>query len=65
MIKLTDILKEIEQDHIDEIGVKDIALGAMMAASTLGSSNHKAAGIPSKTTASSICSISALTGELA
>jgi hypothetical protein len=41
MIKLTDILKEIEQDHIDEIGVKDIALGAMMAASTLGAAKSQ------------------------
>ena len=36
MIKLTTLLKEIEQDRIEELGVKDIALGAMMAASTLG-----------------------------
>ncbi len=41
MIKLTDLLKEIEQDRIEEIGAKDIALGAMMAASTLGGAKAK------------------------
>lgn len=35
MIKLVDLLKEIEQDKLDELGMKDIAVGAMMAASTL------------------------------
>lgn len=35
MIKLIDLVEEIQQDRLEEKGVKDIALGAAMAASSM------------------------------
>lgn len=48
MIKLIDLIKEIEQDKLDELGFKDVALGAMMAASTIGAKAGTTSNTPIK-----------------
>jgi len=42
MIKLMPLVEQIQQEQLDEVGVKDIALGAAMAASSIFGSGAKA-----------------------